>query len=381
MNIGFDAKRAFLNYTGLGNYSRSLINILSKQFPDNRYYLYTPKQADNPRLGSIRRASNVQIKTPNGFFSRSFHPLWRSYLLSNDLSRDKIDLYHGLSHEIPHYIKKRKIKSVVTIHDLIFIRFPALYGRTERYIYTSKFKRSCQESDRIIAISDQTKKDIISFFGIPSEKVTVIYQSCDPMFYEERSKETNKTVTRKYGLPGDYLLYVGALTPRKNAFTAIKALHQLNSKVNIPLAIIGEGRDYESKLKRYISQNGLGTQFIFLKNVDFNDFPSIYQNANLFVYPSIFEGFGIPIIEALYSRTPVITSKGSCFPEAGGPDSIYVDPDNTEELADAIEKVLTDPALRDKMATRGAEYVRKFHESNVASQMMQLYQDTVNGSK
>src|SRR5581483_8496685 len=173
MRIGYDAKRAFLNRTGLGNYSRWLIQSLALYHPQNHYYLYTPKLKPG---NNIDFPSVVRTILPK---SKLFTSWWRSSGIVQDLLRDKIDLYHGLSHELPAGIGKTGIKSVVTVHDLIFMRFPQYFSWINRVIYGAKLKYACQAADKIIAISDRTKQDIIELIGISPDKIEVVYQGCD----------------------------------------------------------------------------------------------------------------------------------------------------------------------------------------------------------
>ena len=169
MNIGFDAKRAFHNGTGLGHYSRSLIKSLSTYHPNHKYYLFNPKAGGAFSL----KAGNIHEIQPSGFLNRTFSAGWRSSWVKNDLKKYKINLYHGLSHEIPFGIRQAGIPSVVTIHDLIHERFPAQYNRIDVKIYDHKFRYACTNADRVIAISEQTKRDIIEFYKVAPEKISV----------------------------------------------------------------------------------------------------------------------------------------------------------------------------------------------------------------
>lgn len=179
MNIAFDAKRAFSNSTGLGHYSRTLIRSLSEFFPEHEYFLCAPKLSNRFDVANLKHTYAV---TPQHFPSSVFTAVWRSSWVKKDLQQLKIDLYHGLSNEIPMGIEKTGIKSVVTIHDLIFERFPGQYNKIDVQIYRKKFRYACKHADRIIAISEQTKNDIIQFYKIPENKITVCYQSCNEAF-------------------------------------------------------------------------------------------------------------------------------------------------------------------------------------------------------
>lgn len=373
IKIGFDAKRIFNNYTGLGNYSRTVVQNLQKYFPNSEYHLYTPKIKDNSRT-SIFLKDPFKIHTPNS----KINFLWRAWGINNELQSEQIQIFHGLSHEIPFGIRNTGIKSIVTIHDLIFKHYPEQFKFLDRKIYDIKFKYSCENSDKIIAISESTKSDIIEQYGIPRDKIAIIYQSCDPIFFTTIDDKIKENVLKKHSLPPAFLLYVGSIIERKNLLNIVKALQQLPSHITLPLVVIGAGKMYKVKVVNYIKKNNLDHRVIFLNNVSFNDFPAIYQSAKTFIYPSIMEGFGIPIIEALFSGTPVITSNTSCLPEAGGPNSYYVNPNQPEEIREGITKIFTDENFAHGMKVKGLEYVKRFDPFTLTQQLFNLYTNIVN---
>jgi len=368
MRIGFDAKRAFFNKSGLGSYSRNLIQGLAKKFPDNEYVLYTP--ATNPELFEPV-GECFSLRVPERLIHRIFRSYWKSFYMSKQLTHDRIRIFHGLSHEIPYNFPVKEVKSVVTIHDLIFLRLPHLYRTIDRAIYQRKFSYSCHTADRIIAVSRQTANDIVEFFKIDPGKIDVVYQGCNPMFNSLVPLIEKEILRMKYLLPKTFILYVGTIEERKNLLTLIKALHY--SKIDVPLVVIGKPTAYLNKVIEFIERHSL-INIIFCDVVQNLDLPGIYQLADLFVYPSIFEGFGIPILEALYSKVPVITSKGSSLAEAGGHYTLYVDPNNVEERAAAIKKVLFDRELQEKMKIEGYRHARGFDDEKVCANIMRVYE-------
>lgn len=367
MRIGFDAKRAFYNKSGLGSYSRNLLQGLAHYYPDNEYVLYTP--GINYDLFDPKDEC-FSIKHPGLVHHRLFSSYWRAFHLAKQMLNDNIQIFHGLSHEIPYDFPRKQVRSVVTIHDLIFLRLPYLYHAVDRLMYRKKIKYSCSESDRIIAVSKQTATDIMDFFDIPGNKIDVVYQGCNPVFNREIPTVEKEILRMKYVLPKSFMLYVGTIEERKNLLTLLKAMH--TGKIDHPLVVIGKATSYLNKVIEFIERHSL-INIIFIDVIQNQDLPGIYQLADLFVYPSIFEGFGIPILEALYSRVPVVTSRGSCFAEAGGNSTIYVDPNNDEEMAAAIKKVLNDKALQEKMKEDGYLYARNFDEDKVTANIIQVY--------
>lgn len=371
MRIGFDAKRLYNNFTGLGNYSRTLVGNLFDYFPEDEYYLYTPKiKKDITTLPFLNNPA-YQTVCRGGMFGS----IWRSCGIKADLKKDQIDIFHGLSHEIPVNLHRTRIRSVVTIHDLIFLTYPDMYTAIDRAIYHHKFRYACQHADKIIAISESTKEDIIRHFGTPAEKIEVIYQAIQPTFYEMQPTEEAGHTIQKYHLPADYLLYVGAINSRKNLLGLVKALTLLPPDFLIPLVIVGNGRQYKEEVIKYATKAGIINRLIFINNLhDPKELQAFYQKAKIFIYPSFFEGFGLPVTEALLSKVPVITSGQSSLPEAGGPAPAYIDPKKPEEIALAIENILSDTAKRREMTEKGYAFAhQQFAVKHLSEQVHQLY--------
>jgi glycosyltransferase involved in cell wall biosynthesis len=374
MKIGFDAKRLFLNNTGLGNYSRDLVRGILEQAKENDYFLYTTGGEIDLKTKFLKDHPNAEIVYPSGLYKK-MKSYWRSVKLERELIKNGVEVYHGLSHEIPRKNKLSKIKYVVTIHDLIFLRFPENYNRIDRKIYKKKVEYACKTADKIIAISEQTKRDLMEVLNVPENKIEVIYQSCATSFHHISDYRYRDLIKNKYNLPENYILYVGTIEKRKNLATLIEAIGKSNTK--LPLVAVGKQTDYTKEVMAMVDKYNLGNQVALLQNVSFLDLPSIYQSANLFVYPSFFEGFGIPVLEALYSKTPVIAAIGSCLEEAGGPNSIYIDPKNSDELASAIDRVIENPELQLEMKEKGFEYAQNFTSENQAKEVLEIYEGLV----
>ncbi len=372
MKIGYDGKRAANNLTGLGNYSRSLIEHLTFAYPENQYFIYTPKIKEKIAQFPLFAIRNVWLKLPEKSASKF---LWRSLGIKKQLLEDKIDLFHGLSHEIPVGIQHTRIKSIVSMHDLIFLRKPQYYKLIDRLIYKFKSKYACEHADRIIAISEQTKNDIVDLYHINPDKIDVIYQSCDDQFKRLLTATEKQVVKEKYVLPEKYILNLGTIEARKNLLLLVKALPKIEA--SFKLVVIGKETAYAHDVKNEIIKLGLQNRVVFLRDIPFQLLPAIYQLASVFVFPSYYEGFGIPIIEALYGNVPVIAATGSCLEEAGGPNSIYISPDNEQELADSVNKVLNDEKLQELMKTKGQEYVQRFNDAVVSQQLMDCYLRTL----
>ena len=359
MRIGFDAKRLFLNNTGLGNYSRTLVRNLIKFYPDHHYFLYTPRSDRNTVTEFFFDKNNITIVTPNG----KGGPFWRSKGIMKQLLNDKLDIYHGLSNELPFGIDQLDLKSLVTIHDVIFKRYPKQYPFLDRVGYNLKTKKAIQQADHIIAISKQTESDLIEFFNAPSSKMSLLYQTCNPFFTDD------PIIPRE--IESDYFLYVGSVIERKNLLSILKAMTKMTNKQK--LVVVGKGGSYYNQCKSYASANGLDAYLTWKGIMDNEEIKELYKNAIALVYPSIFEGFGIPVIESLYCGRPVITSNLSSLKEAGGNAALLVDPFNVEELKNAME-IMTKVEERRKFHQKIAKHLESFDAKLLSAKLMQIYQ-------
>lgn len=376
MIIGYDAKRIVCNRTGLGSYARTLINDLSEVItPDIKLNLYAPDKGDSALRSQVRESANVRFVFPRKHLSGLRKAWWRMHSMVDDLCADGVKLYHGLSGELPIGIKKAGIKTVVTIHDIIFMRHPEWYNWPDTKIYAWKFRKTCAEADRIIAISECTKRDIMLYGGVNPEKIDVIYQSCGSRYKMREGEKKMHEVHTGYMLPERYIVNVGTIEERKNVLLAVKALRMLPE--DISLVIVGKATSYTEKVKAYIRENALESRVKILHNVPNEDLPAIYQMAEACVYPSRYEGFGVPVIEAIQSGLPVVACTGSCLEEAGGNGTIYVDPDDVYAMAEAIKQVVKGAPGREEHIAASRQYITRFEGNNVAQQVMNVYRDVL----
>lgn len=414
MNIGFDAKRAAQNRTGLGNYSRFVIRILSEKFAGNQYHLYTPKPHRMPYLQEIPTLKHLFLHfPPQGIWSR-IRSLWRVWGITKDIQKDGIQIFHGLSNELPLNIgtpEQRKMKAggkgckyIVTIHDLIFIHTPQYYHWIDRQIYNFKFRRACRCADRVIAVSEYTKQEIMHYYHTPESKIDVVYQGCDPVFSQEIEEGKLQEVKARYQLPDKFVLYVGSIEERKNLMLVAKAMAELNRRnrsqgnqgslesqgsqgsqgnqnqaqnqdaAAIHVVAVGRRTVYVDQIQDFLKAQGIDYLFHFYHQVPYADLPSFYKWASTFAYPSRIEGFGIPLLEAISSGVPAIGCTGSCLEEAGGPNSIYVNPDDAKGMADAILRTCTDEPLRQHMISEGKKYALNFSDEKLSHDLMKVYE-------
>lgn len=375
LNVGFDGKRAVANMTGLGNYSRYAINILSTAFPSSHFRIYTGTERSNDRLDPILARDNVELAIadvhPSCGLTRAF---WRTIDMPVQLKNDGIDIYHGLSNELPLTIKD-VCPSVVTIHDLIWRRSPKDYSAIDRRIYDFKYGRSARIATRVIAISQCTKNDLVTEFGIDPDKIDVIYQGIDPIYTLPIDTIKRQQVREKYSLPELFIIAVGTVQPRKNQMLAVEGLARLNKAVK--LVIVGRhDNKYGDSVIARARQLGVEDRVIF-KDVAFADLPAVYSCAALSTYTSRYEGFGLPVVESISCGTPVIACVGSCLEEAGGEGAVYINPDDAAAWATEAEHFIDDIIHRDKTVRLGQRHIKQFSADAFAKATMATYQKAI----
>ena len=373
MKLGFDAKRLLNNLTGLRNYSRTLVSGINQVAPEHELYLFTPKKKYHNDSREFFKEP-YQAVTPK----TRFKAYWRSVSSVRKIKQLKLDIFHGLSHELPLGIKKTGVKSVVTIHDLIYKTYPNDFSFFDRLIYDFKFTYACKNADKIIAVSQSTKNDIVKYYGTPESKIEVIYQSCHQQFKQTLSADEISNILLPYQLPNQFMLFVGSIIERKNLLNLIKAIELLPETINLPLVVVGKGNSYLKKVNAYIKEKKLEDRIVFAPQVRYKDLPALYQKASVFIYPSVYEGFGIPVIEALWSKTPVITSNCSSMPEAAGDGAFLCNPKEPASIAEGIAKIIGDKNYAQELIEKGSMHIKRFENDVVTKQVLSLYQSLLN---
>lgn len=371
LHIGYDAKRAYFNHTGLGNYSRNLLWALAQYYPQHHYHLYSPKAPSADTEAWLQQPPFV-AHSPGGWIDRMFPALWRSFMMGSQIAGDGIQLFHGLSNELPMDILESKVRSVVTIHDLIFLDHPELYPAIDRQIYRTKSSMACERASHIMAISEQTKQSIIKHFGTRESKISVVYQSCHPAFLQVPTTDHLAEVKQRCHLPERYLLYVGSMAERKQTLPLVQAFSKVNDYA-LKLVIVGDGGSYKQQVLDYVAADQLTDRVIFLSQVPTTDLVAIYRQALALVYPSLMEGFGIPIIEAMHSGVPVVTTAGGCFEEAGGNAARYVPAGDVDALGLAMKEVAQSLEIRKEMIAKGHAHAQQFTPRAFADGVMEVY--------
>ena len=381
--VGLDAKRIVRNGTGLGSYGRTLANDLAG-FGELDLRLYAPDAGRDDLRDQVPERDNLHFVYPHSTFhiphstfhiphSALYKSYWRSRGIVRQLQADGVQVFHGLSGELPVGIRKAGIRTVVTVHDLIFMRHPEYYNWIDVQIYKRKFFQTLREADRIVAISECTRRDISELGGIPKERIDLIYQSCAPRFSSQADERLCVAVRLRYALPERFVLSVGTIEERKNTLLAVRALHWLPSDVH--LVLVGRATSYTKNVLAVAKSEGVDHRLHLLHGVTDQDLPALYTLAEVFVYPSRYEGFGIPIIEAVRMGLPVVACTGSCLEEAGGGDNLYVGPDDAEALAASLNKVLRGSEGREERIARSRDYIRRFENTDAARGFAELYEE------
>ena len=383
MHIGYDGKRAVQNNTGLGNYSRLLAAVMARRFGSDRFTLYAPRPRTTPRLAPVLEAANVELRGPEGALWRLAPALWRSAAMGRQMRAEGVDLIHGLSGELPLGVERLGVPSVVTVHDVIFRRFPQLYKPLDRRIYDAKFGHATRRATRVLAISECTARDIVEFYGIPREKIDVVYQGCDRQFHLPVTPGRIEAVRRKYGLTRPYIISVGTIEERKNQMLAVKGLSGIGRGYDLVLA--GRQTPYADAIRACAAAAGVADRVKIIEGAPFDELPALYAGAVCSAYTSRFEGLGKPVKESIAAGTPVVVASGSCLEEAAGPGAPCVGPDDTEGWTAAVGRLLDSAEERDTLVSRGREYIRRFSDEAMAEGTMACYrraiEDFKNGKK
>lgn len=366
--IAFDAKRLFHNFTGLGNYSRTLVKNLQTYFPQHEYHLFTPGIKINEETSYFLDTEKFTIHTPE-----NWSPFWRTLGIAHQINQLNPHIFHGLSHEIPFGIN-RGIKKIVSFHDLIYEKYPQQFGWWDRNLYHLKYKNSAKRTDYLLAISESTSQDLQAIYNTQLSRIKVIYQSCHERF--QKHEEVEESMPRSIANLKDYYLYVGSIIERKGLLQCVLAYALIPKSARKPFVVIGKGeKKYLSKVLDMIKYHQLEDFFFFVDSISNPALVNVYDRCFCLVYPSIYEGFGIPIIESLFRRKPVITSDISSLPEAAGPGAVLIDPFSPKDIAQAMYW-LHDQDLYTTLAEKGFTYVAThFSAENTAKQLMEFYSE------
>ena len=375
VNIGIDISLTIGERAGVGNYCYNLVKHLAKIDKKNTYvlfpfyyYIFHPdfKKAERPpnrnfRINLKKIPSNI-IKT-----------LWKSGFIPKKFFFPKVDILHSTTFCIP---KKGYKKLVVTIYDLSFLTHPEFHLEDNVYHCHKGSLEAVQYADKIIAISENTKKDLVKYLHCDPRKIVVTYLGVDKRFKPIKNQNKIEEIKKKYDLSKRYIFTLSSIEPRKNISGLIESYARLPTGItDVYDLVIAGGKGWRNlDIYKRVRKSDFEKKVRFIEYVHDNDLPYLYNGATVFVYPSFYEGFGLPVLEAMTCGCPVISSNISSIPEVVGKAGILINPNNTYELRDSIQKLLENPKVQKRMSKRGLKQAKKFTWEKCAKQTYKIYE-------
>lgn len=386
MRIGIDC-RTILNPekgegAGIGHYTYQLVRHLLKIDKKNDYFLFFDRTVQQRRLAKFKQ-ENVRIYFFPFIQYAKFMPggYWH-FLASAFLAKHKLDVFHSPTLNLP---QSYRATSVVTAHDLTVYKFPELYTDKQVMLLKSIIPQAVKQAKKIIAVSQSTKKDLGEIFGVGSEKIKVIYHGLDERFFRKSNPESIENIKRKFNIKNNYLLFLGTLESRKNIIRIVEAYERLRDKMisirhpesRIQLVLAGAiGFNFE-EIKERINKSKYKEDIILPGYIEADDLDPLFEGAKIFVFPTLYEGFGLPIIEAMANGVPVVTSNVSSLPEIAEGNAILVDPLNVAEITQAIFDLLSNPEIWQKFSQLGKQKAKEFDWQKTARETLVVYQQAL----
>ena len=379
MIIGIDTRFALKNRRGIGNYTLNLVQSLAKIDQENQYFLYTDKP-DSENI--LPKSANIKIKplVPANYL------LWEQLILPRQAIRDGVDILHCTANTSPLFLTK-SIKLIVSILDVMYLKdatllpkSTVLYQRLGKIYRSVIVSRSISNINKIITISDFSKSDILYHFSsLQTNSIITTYLAADAAFSILDSEYASKIIKNSFNLAGKYLLTLGGTDPRKNTKLVIRAFSKLKQtkKIGEKLVIVGIPNWKQSEFYDLVCLLQCENDVVFTDYVTQEELVCLYNCATLFIYPSLYEGFGIPPLESMACGTPVITSNTTSIPEIVGDAALQIDPNSQEELEAAVYKLLVDHSLRDNLIQRGLARAKQFSWQRMAEETLDIYKSII----
>jgi glycosyltransferase involved in cell wall biosynthesis len=373
MRIGIDIRLIGKKRTGDEQVFFNLVKNLAEIDQSNQYFLFTdrdPKQdneleAETDKLNLKNNFKIIFINAPNRFW-------WNFWALPDHLRKNPVDVFHT-QYIAPIWLPK-KIKLVLTIHDISFNFFPQFIKKSDLFFLKTLIPRSFKMAAKIIAVSEFTKNEIEKNYRIPAKKIAAIHNGVNFDFFNQYvAPEKLKEIGKKYNLPDKFILYIGTLQPRKNIPILIKAMRHLDIK--LVLAGNKKAHNFDPRIDKTIKKYNLQEKIVFPGWIDEEDKPALFKLARCFVFPSLYEGFGIPIIEAMSAGAPVVCSDIPALREISRDAALLCNPKNNQELSKNILKILTDQQLKERLIQSGIETAQKFTWQKTAKNMLEIYEE------
>ncbi|MBS4015545.1 MAG: glycosyltransferase family 4 protein [Candidatus Latescibacteria bacterium] len=371
MKIAIDALPAKSLHHGMGTYIYNLLKNLISFNSGHEFIIYKKPEV----FTDLEKDQNQQVQFRNIKKSRNQRVLWEYTTLPKLLQKEQVDIFWGPSNFLP---LRKACKYVVTIHDLSSFTYADTYPYLRRKYYQYIIKQAVKRADLIVTDSEFSRQDIVNTFSIPAEEVKVISCGIDDIFQPIDCSDKHTQIKSKYKLPDDFIFTLGVIEPKKNTQRLVQAYTQLKNKhVDLPKLVVGGSKKYGWKNRRIfqlVDELKLKDSVIFTGFIEHQDLPVIYSTAKLFILPSLFEGFGLPVIEAMACGTPVITSNTSSLPEIAGDAAVLINPYDTEEIGQAIIKVISDQQLQTEMRAKGFKNVKRFSWQESAHELLDVFE-------
>lgn len=373
MNIAIDGRTLKGPLSGVGYYVKNLSRALISIDKINRYFFLTnEKELSFLKDLTIHRNPDL-IRTLISTENHIVGDLWENTILPLRIT-GKIDVFHGLAFLTP--LLKRGYRTITTVYDLISFLFPDNFPFKYSLYIRNLLKLVVKKVDKIIAVSNNTKGDLMGILKVPEEKIEVVYGAADERFYPISDREVLERIRRKYGIDKNVILFVGNLELRKNVPKIFEAYHILKDKIgkDYEIVICGDKKWAFDHIKDSVERFGIKDKVIFTGYVPEEDMVVLYNIANLFVFPSLYEGFGLPVLEAMKCGIPTVVSDRSSMPEVVSDASMLVNPEDSNEVADAIYRLITDPTLREEKIKAGILRAKEFTWEKSAVKMIKIYE-------
>ena len=367
MRIAIEAGTSWRNRAGTGIYVRNLFSAMEKVAPEHSYLYLAASAASTSATLDVSERSKVQ-RLMNGLGQMA----WLQVSLPLQLRKSRASVFHAPAMIGPFW---QPCPAVFTVLDLAIIRYPQAFDPLWRWYTLVALQLALPRAEAVIAISESTRQDVIRYIGLPSDRVRVIYCGYDKGFRPIEDRELLAAVRLKFGLPERFILNVGTLEPRKNVPRLLEAFQRLKSEYGIPhkLVIVGERGWRYDDIFRHVQQSRLEQEVIFTGHVDADDLPALYCAAELLAFPSLYEGFGLPLLEAMACGCPIVTSTVSSLPEVVGNAALCVDPYDARALAEAMAVLLLQPEKRAALVDRGFERAKLFSWEHAAAETVEIY--------
>lgn len=363
MRIGIDARFYGPRMTGIGIYAQELIKNLLKIDKENQYVVFLRKKDYDNFPIEQKNVEKVTAEIPHYSFQEQL-------FLSSYLKKQNLDLVHFVNFNRPIYYRK---PYTVMIHDLTLFYYPPVKNPIIKKMFSLVMNSTVKNASRIIVPSQWGKKDLINFLKVPEEKIEVVYEGFSSGFDPEKDQNKIREIKNKYRIKKDYLLYMGQQQPHKNLERLVEALDILIKKQSVQLVIAGKPNRNFHKPEEKVKKLGLEKEVIFTGFVPEDDVAALYSGARAFVFPSLYEGFGIPPLEAMSCSVPVVSSSASCMPEILGDAAHYFDPKNPKNIAQAVLDVLSDSQIRQSLIKKGLKQIKKYNWHQTAQGTLDIF--------